>query len=215
MSTAHLKIKAILLDIGGVMLTNGWDTQARVRAAELFKLDYTELNSRHRVIFDAYESGKMSLEEYLNLLVFYQARPFGKAEFRDFMLSQSRPYPEMLDFLRNIKRQYGIKTIAVNNEGRELNEYRIKEFRLDDFIDVFASSGILHMRKPDREFYGAALELLQVSPEEALYVDDRLVFVQAAQAMGINSIHHSSLQQTAKGFEEYGLSVASVNPVIH
>ena len=125
-------------------------------------------------------------------------------------MSQSKPYPEMLHFLRQIKQQYGIKTIAVNNEGRELNEYRIKEFALDDFIDVFASSGILHMRKPDRDFYRASLELLQLAPEEALYLDDRLVFIQAAQALGIHSIHHSGFDLTVAAFEEYGLSVSKL-----
>jgi putative hydrolase of the HAD superfamily len=207
MSTINKNIKAILLDIGGVMLTNGWDTDSRVQAAELFKLNYAELNSRHRIIFDAYESGKMTLDEYLDLLVFYELRAFSKQEFRNFMLSRSEPYPEMLDFLRSLKEQYGIRTIAVNNEGRELNEYRIREFRLDDFIDVFASSGILRMRKPDGDIYRMALDLAQVKPEEALYLDDRLVFIQAAQRIGINGIHHLDLPQTIIGFETYGLKL--------
>jgi len=205
MPTQEVTIKALFLDIGGVFLTNGWDTTARKEAAKEFSLDFEELNGRHRIIFDAYESGKASLEEYLDLLVFYEQRPFTKQTFIDFMMGKSQPYHDMINLVSKLKHTYHLRTIAVNNEGRELNEYRIKQFGLKDFIDVFASSCFLHMRKPDKDIYQAALDLAQVDPAEAIYLDDRPVFIQAAKQLGINTIHHIDTAHTELDFARFGL----------
>ena len=205
MPTQEVTIKALFLDIGGVFLTNGWDTTARKEAAKEFSLDFEELNGRHRIIFDAYESGKASLEEYLDLLVFYEQRSFTKQAFIDFMMGKSQPYHDMINLVSKLKHTYHLRTIAVNNEGRELNEYRIKQFGLKDFIDVFASSCFLHMRKPDKDIYQAALDLAQVDPAEAVYLDDRPVFIQAAKQLGINTIHHIDTAHTELDFARFGL----------
>ncbi|GAA4322100.1 HAD family phosphatase [Mucilaginibacter gynuensis] len=203
-------IKALFLDIGGVMLTNGWDTAARVEAANIFSLDFAEMNGRHRIIFDAYESGKTTLDEYLDLLVFYEPRAFSKEEFKTFMAEKSQPYPDMLKLISDIKHKYNLRTIAVNNEGRELNEYRVKQFNLRSFIDVFASSCYIHVRKPDKDIYNMAIDLAQVDPDEAIYVDDRLVFIQAAQKMGINTIHHTDISNTIEAFATFGIETENL-----
>jgi putative hydrolase of the HAD superfamily len=67
-----MKIKAVFLDIGNVLLTNGWDRRLRREAAEKFGLDHEEMNERHHLTFDTYEEGKLSLEEYLTRVVFYE-----------------------------------------------------------------------------------------------------------------------------------------------
>jgi putative hydrolase of the HAD superfamily len=84
-------ITCMFLDIGGVLLTNGWDHQARKRAAANFKLKLAEMEERHRLNFDTYEEGKLTLAEYLDRVVFYQQRPFTRAQFRSFMFAQSKP----------------------------------------------------------------------------------------------------------------------------
>jgi putative hydrolase of the HAD superfamily len=200
-------IKALLLDIGGVFLTNGWDRGSRRSAADHFNLNFEEMNERHRIIFDAYESGKSTLDEYLNLLVFYEPRAFTAQDFKKFMMGQSQPYQDMIDLVIGLKQKYNLQTIAVNNEGKEINEYRIREYNLKSFIDVFASSCILKARKPDHDIYLTALELLQLKPEETIYVDDRLVFIQAAEQLGINTIHHTSTAVTRQVFSTYGLDL--------
>jgi len=172
-------IKALFLDIGGVFLTNGWDHHSRQNAVEHFGLDFDEFNERHQAIFDTYESGKMTLEEYLELAVFYQSRYFTMNEFREFILGESRPYADMIELIRTIKHDYGLRTIAVNNEPKEINEYRIRQYGLESFIDVFASSCYVQTRKPDKEIYRFALNLAQAEPEEIIYIDDRLVLIQA------------------------------------
>jgi len=53
-------ITALFLDIGGVLLTDGWDHQARRRAAKNFKLEWAEMEERHRLTFETHEEGKLT-----------------------------------------------------------------------------------------------------------------------------------------------------------
>ena len=198
-------ITTLFLDIGGVLLTNGWDREARRAAAEKFGLDVSETDERHHLTFDTYEAGKLSLDEYLARVVFYKERSFTADEFREFMFAQSRPYPEMIELIRSIKARYGLKVAAVNNEGRELSLHRIKTFNLGSFIDCFVSSSFVHFRKPDADIYRMALDVVQAAPREALYIDDRAMFVDVARGFGINGIHHRNVQKTKEEMESFGL----------
>ena len=199
-------IKALFLDIGGVLLTNGWGHQSRLRAAKHFGLDFDGFNKRHLAIFDTFESGKMTLEEYLELAVFYQPVNFAMDEFRHFLFNESKPYPEMIELISTIKHHYDLRIIAVNNEPREINEYRIRQYDLDSFIDVFVSSCYVQTRKPDKDIYQLALNLAQVQPHEVVYIDDRLVLIQAARQLGLNAIHHTSIANTRDALSRFGLN---------
>lgn len=201
------KITTLFLDIGGVLLTNGWGRTSRRSAAENFKLDFAELDERHHLTFDTYESGKLSLDEYLARVVFYEERPFSKDDFRNFMFDQSRPFPEMIDLMKSLKSRYGLKTMAVNNEGRELSLYRIQKFALDTFIDFFITSCYVHLRKPDADIYRMALDISHSSPAGTLYIDDRDLFAEVARGLGIESIHHKVFETTKTALETFGLSV--------
>ena len=88
-----LPITTLFLDIGGVLLTDGWDHHARRRAARAFTLDWAEMEQRHLLNFDTYEEGKLTLEECLARVVFYQKRPFTRAQFRRFLFAQSKAHP--------------------------------------------------------------------------------------------------------------------------
>jgi putative hydrolase of the HAD superfamily len=190
-----------------VLLTNGWDRSMRKRAAETFGLNSAEMDERHHLTFDTFEEGKLSLEEYLNRVVFYQTRPFSREEFKSFMFAQSQPYPEMMELIRSLKRRYGLKVAAVSNEGRELTVYRIQEFRLVEFVDFFISSCFVHFRKPDADIYRIALDIAQVSPAQLVYIDDRGMFIEVAQALGIRGIHHVSYESTRNALAGLGLTL--------
>jgi len=200
------KITTLFLDIGGVLLTNGWGRASRKSAAEKFKLDFAELDERHHLTFDTYESGKLSLDEYLARVVFYEERPFSKDDFRNFMFDQSRPFSEMIELMKCLKSRYGLKTVAVNNEGRELSLHRIRKFALDTFIDSFVSSCFVHIRKPDADIYRMALDIAHASPAGTLYIDDRLLFTEVARGLGLESIHHKVFETTRTALASYGLS---------
>jgi putative hydrolase of the HAD superfamily len=194
----------IFTDIGGVLLTNGWDRSARKKAIKQFNLDPVETEERHHLTFDTYESGKISLHEYLTRLIFYTKRNFSEAEFRKFMFDQSLPFPEMLGLIRGIKEKYGIKIAVVNNEGSELNKHRIDAFKLDDFVDFFISSCIVHFRKPDADIFKVALDIAHVDPEKVIYLEDRPMFVQVADTLGIRGIIHHDFNTTKKQLADFG-----------
>jgi len=206
--TTPSSITTLFLDIGGVLLTNGWDHNIRTRAAEKFSLDYEEINERHHLTFDTYEEGKLSLDEYLERVVFYQMRTFSKEEFKAFMFAQSQPFPGMIELVSKLKNQYCLQVAAVSNEGRELSVYRVQQFKLGTFIDFFVSSCFVHYRKPDADIYRIALDIAQVSPQQVIYIDDRAMFVEVAQRLGINGILHTGQKETQKALEGLGLSLA-------
>ena len=168
------------MDIGGVLLTDGWDHDARERAATKFKLELAEMEDRHHLTFDTYEEGKLTLEEYLDRVVFYQKRPFTRARFRRFMFAQSKSYPEMIELVRKLKSKYGLKIVVVSNEARELNAYRIHKFKLDGLADSFISSCFVHVRKPDADIFRLALDIAQTPARQVVYIDNTPMFVRIA-----------------------------------
>ncbi len=200
------QITTLFLDIGGVLLTNGWDHNSRKSAAEKFGLDYEEMSERHHLTFDTYEEGKLSLDEYLKRVVFYEDRPFSQEEFKKFMYAQSKPYPDMIDLIRGLKAQYGLRVAAVSNEGRELTIYRVQQFELKTLVDFFVSSCFVHYRKPDEDIFRMALDVSQAQPDQVVYIDDRGLFVEVAREVGITGIVHKDYKATRKLLEELGLT---------
>lgn len=186
----------IFLDIGGVILSNGWDHYLREKAAEKFQLDFVEMNKRHSLTFDTYEIGKISLDDYLDRVVFYTNRTFTHQDFKEFMFTQSYAYPEMLNLILELKKWHSIRVVAITNEGRELMEDRIQRFRLTEIIDFFVCSGFVGLRKPDLDIYRLALDLAQVKPQEVVYIDDRPMLAEIGSKLGFQAIQHSSFEQT-------------------
>lgn len=199
-------ITTLFLDIGGVLLTNGWDHSARQQAAERFNMDFADVEERHHLTYDTYEEGKLSLDDYLERVIFCRERSFSAEEFKSFMLARSQAYPEMLDLVRAIKTGQHVKTIAVSNEGREINAFRIRTFKLDQLIDTFVSSCFVHFRKPDLDIYRIALDVSQATPEQVAYVDDRSLFVEVARSLGIHAILHTDVASTRSKLAELGLT---------
>ncbi len=189
-------INTLFLDIGGVLLTNGWDTDERNAAIEHFKLNGKEMEERHNLSFRNYEIGKWTLGEYLNEIVFYEPRSFTPKQFEMFMFKQSVAFQDTIDYFIEVKKQYNLKVIALSNEGRELNAYRIKKFKLGELFDTFIVSSFVHLRKPDPGIFRMAIDIAQAEPQHSLYIDDRLVFVKVAKSLGMHAIHHSTIEET-------------------
>ncbi len=205
--TNHGSITTLFLDIGGVLLTNGWDSAMRKQAADKFKFDFEEMNERHHLTFDTYEEGKLSLDEYLHRVLFYEERTYTPDDFKEYMFQQSQPFQEMIDLVYELKSQYKLQVAAVSNEGRELTKYRIDKFELGSFIDFFISSCFVHYRKPDSDIFRIALDIAQASPERVVYIEDRAMFVDVAEGLGIHGIVHAGRKETQKALIDYGLSI--------
>lgn len=191
--------KILFSDIGGVLLTNGWGHLSREAAAKKYGLDYIEMDELHHFIFNVYEIGKVTLDEYLDTVIFHQPRNFSREEFKAFIFQQSVQLPDMLPWLVTWKNAHPqIKIISINNEARELNNYRIRKFNLHDFFDAFVSSCEVGMRKPDPGIFRLALGIAQAEPYECLYFDDRPMLVAAAKKEGIHAYHHKSFAETKR-----------------
>lgn len=188
-------LKVLFLDVGGVLLTNGWGHESRMAAAKEFNLEYEEINRLHEFIFNVYEIGNLTLEEYLDTVIFNEPREFTKEDFKSFMYAQSVELPGMLQWVIEWKNAgCGFRIISINNEPKELNDYRIKKFKLHRCFDAFISSCEVGMRKPDPGIFKLAMGVALATPEQCYYFDDRPMLVEAAARLGINAFHH-------KGFE--------------
>ena len=198
-------VRALFVDIGGVLATNGWDTDSRAAAVEHFALDARDVDSRHRMMFELFERGKISWQQYLDRVVFNVPRPFTADEFSRFVLARSRAYPEMIELVRRVKQNHGLKVVVVSNEGRELTEHRLKLLDLASVMDVFVCSCFVRLRKPDIDIFRLACDLAQVAPGEVAYIEDRAMFAEVAATLGIRGIVHRGIDTTRIALAELGL----------
>ncbi len=201
-------IRCLFLDIGGVVLSNGWDHLARRRAAEHFHFappEAARIEGRHKILFETFELGKLTIEDYLERTVFDVPRPFTREAFRSFMLAQSTPCTPMMELCSALKARYALKVIAVSNEARELNAHRIAAFGLRGLVDAWVSSCFVHLRKPDPEIFRLALDLAQVPAEGVFYIDDVAMFVEIAASLGIHGHCHTDVATTAERLATLGL----------
>lgn len=206
-------ITCLFVDIGGVLLTDGWDRHARARAAANFKLESAEMEDRHQLTWNTHQAGKLTLEEYLGWVVFYQERPFTRAQFRRFIFEQSKPNPEMIDLVVQLKARYRLKVAVLSNEGRELNEHRIRKFKLGEFVDFFVSSCFVHLLKPDADIFHLALDIAQTPAAQIVYIENTPMFAAVADGLGIRSILHTDYKSTRAKLTAFGLQDA--DRVIH
>jgi putative hydrolase of the HAD superfamily len=199
------RLKVLLLDIGGVLLTNGWGKEQRERVFRQFHIDEAEFTPLHQLNFDIYELGKLTLDEYLQRTIFHKKRDFTPEEFRKALLEQSQALPGAIDFFKRIKEEYQLKVFALSNEGREITEHRIATFRLNELFDAYVSSCYVNLRKPDAQIYKLAIDTSGTRKNEALYIDDRKGLIDVAVSLGIPSLHHISIEQTEKFMKTSGL----------
>jgi putative hydrolase of the HAD superfamily len=199
------EITTLFVDVGGVLLTDGWAQDSRRLAAKNFNLEWAEMENRHRLTFETHEEGKLTFEEYLDWVVFYKKRSFTRDQFRLFMFAQSKPYPEMIELVCQLKARHGLKVVVVSNESRELNAYRIREFKLGAFVDSFITSCFVHVRKPDADIFRLALDIAQAPARHVLYIDNTSMFVQIAEGLGIRSILHTDYKSTCAKLASFGL----------
>jgi putative hydrolase of the HAD superfamily len=206
--TASPAITTLFLDVGNVLLTDSWGPAMRQKAVEKFGFDFAEVAKRSQLAFEGYEEGKVSFDEYLDLVVFHQERSFSREDLKAFMLAQSQSHPEMLELFRALKACYGLKVVVLTNDGREFIVHRVRQFGLKEFVDFFIVSCFVQSRKPETKIYRMALDIGQVSPEHVAYIDDQAMFVEVAQNLGMHGILHTSYDSTRAALAALGLSFA-------
>jgi len=207
-------ITHVFTDLGGVLLTNGWDHNLRHRTADHFGLDKAEIDERHHLTYDTYESGKMGLLAYLDRVMFYEPRGFTPEAVIDFILGEARAFPDMIDLVCRLKAAHGLKVAVVSNEGRELTADRIRRFKLDAFVDFFIVSCYVHFRKPDEDIFRVALDIAQADPRRVVYIEDRPMFVEVAASLGMRAIWHHGYDSTRQELAALGLTLDAADGAI-
>lgn len=199
--------RVLYCDIGGVLGTNGWDGKLRRNVCAHFGIDFEAIEPAHLLLFDSYERGYMSFEEYLTRVFFDKPRDFRWEDLRDYTYNASVPWAENIEFFREVKTTNGLKLGLISNEGQGIADHRTAKFGLREFADFIVISHFVHLRKPDREIWRLALNLAQAQPEESIYIDDREMFVGVAAEMGFSALQHVSLEKTRQRLSELGLRV--------
>ena len=198
---------ALFWDVGGVLLSNGWDRHGRRRAAKQFALDWEEFQDRHELVVNDFETGHISLDQYLACTVFDRDRGFTRDEFTEFMFAQSEAYPETLAIVEQLALNGTYLLATLNNESLELNRYRIERFGLRNHFDLFLSSCFLGVAKPEEAIYRMALHVTQREPEACVFIDDRGLNVERAAALGIRTIHYQSPEQLRRDLDALDVAV--------
>jgi putative hydrolase of the HAD superfamily len=201
------EITALFWDVGGVLLSNAWDRTEREQAFAKFGLDAAEFQKRHEAIAPAFEKGELTLAEYLERTVFYRPRTFNADAFRDYMFSLSQPKPDVLMLARQLAAGGKYFMSTVNNESLEMNEYRIRHFRLQEIFNLFVSSCFVGLRKPDPQIYRLALALTQRPAEKCCFIDDRLENLEWPARLGMHAIQMHSAEQLRQELRKAGVDV--------
>lgn len=201
------EVTALFWDLGGVVLTNGWDRPARRQAVEQFRLDWDDFEDRHELLLNGFETGTVSLSEYLQRTVFYRERAFTRDDFKKFMFECSQPLPESLEVLSEVVATGNYFVAALNNESAEMNEYRIDTFHLRKYFEAFFSSCYLGVRKPDDGIYRRALSIAHRKPGECIFIDDRGLNLECAKEMGMQVIHFRNANQLRQSLAEHGVTL--------
>jgi putative hydrolase of the HAD superfamily len=200
-------VTALFWDVGGVILSNGWDRASRGAAAKKFGFDWEEFQDRHELAFPAFETGKITLDTYLQRTIFYRTRTFTREEFTAFMFSQSEEYPASRAVLSDVAATRKYLQATINNEPLELNERRIQEFQLRREFSAFFSSCYLGVRKPDEGIYKLALEVTQRKAEECLFIDDRELNLECARYLNMRTIHFQNAAQLRSDLAANGVNL--------
>jgi putative hydrolase of the HAD superfamily len=198
-------IDLVLFDIGGVLGSNGWDREQRAAAVERFALDADDFQYRHEETVGAFESGDITLDEYLDVTVFCSPRDFTEQEFKDFMFEQSEPWWDSIAVARDLSNAGHARLGTLNNESEALNVHRIETFSLASIFPVFFSSCWIGVRKPTHEIYTRALGMSQADPEKTLFIDDRVQNLKPAASLGMKTIQFHSAAQLRGELEALGL----------
>jgi len=194
-------LQHIFFDIGGVLGSNGWDREQRARAIAQFSLDADDFQCRHEEVVGAWEEGRISLDEYLDIAVFHCPREFSRRQFVDFMFAQSVANEPVIAFARALTRESRFTLMTLNNEAEELNRHRIEKFGIGGLFEAFLSSCWLGLRKPTQKFYSRALAIAQADPKTSLFIDDREQNISPARALGMTAILFESPDQLRSDLE--------------
>ena len=188
----------LFFDVGGVLLTNGWDTGAR-SAAETFGLDHPEFQTRHEMLKTAFETGRLTSTAIFARPSFIASTRSPRTNSRRSCTRNRRRWATRSNGSAAPGTQEACRLFTLNNESKELHENRVRTFGLDTIFQGFLTSCYLGQAKPDEGIYITALGIACCERDQAVFIDDRLLNVEPAHALGLNAVHYQNLDQLRTG----------------
>ncbi|MBS1988866.1 MAG: HAD-IA family hydrolase [Cyanobacteria bacterium SZAS LIN-3] len=200
-------ITTIFFDVGGVLLNDGWNHISRKNAADEFGLNFEELENKHAPLADDLDTGKLSVNEYIDKAIFYQPRKFSKSDFYQFMKEQSVAKEDSIALAATLAAQKKYLMATINNESTDLNNFRIEKFKLAPYFSAFFSSCFMGLKKPDQAIFDRVLSITQKKAPETVFIDDRENNLVAPRSLRMNTIRFESVQQVTKELAELGVII--------
>jgi len=208
-SHAYAEFDAILFDVGGVMLTNGWDHIERAAVLDSFGITgpaRDQIEARHNAPYDSLERDEITLDDFLQAAIFFEPRNFTPKEFLEAMKLQSKPLPDnAMGILAEVSASDKWIVGLLNNESRVLHEYRMESFGIADYVDVQFSSPYLALRKPEPAIYKRALDILGAPGDRVIFIDDRANNTAAAAAAGMHAIQFTGEEKLRHDLRQLGI----------
>ena len=204
-------IRTLFWDIGGVILTNGWDRNQRSEVLERLDVNLAAYEKVHERANYYWERGLLSAYDFFKQTVLLP-NPQLELTFDSLwkqVCAQSRVlHPECLDILADLKRQGKLRLATLNNESRELNEHRLDAFKLRSLFDYFICSGYIHEMKPMPGIYRSAIDISGFDAHTALFIDDKRENCEAAREEGMQAIEFKDPDQLCKALASYDIHVS-------
>ena len=207
------EIRTIFWDIGGVILSNGWDRDQRARVLGPLGVDLAGYEKRHPSENFYWERGRIDAATFFDRTIFKprNSEP-SKLNFTFDDLwpkvcgESSFPYPESFDILVALKSSGHFKLATLNNESIELNEYRLDTFGLRQQFDYFICSGHINEMKPHPDIFRAAIRISGQPASTAVFIDDKQENIDAAVYHGMHGIRFESPAQLRSSLADLGIT---------
>lgn len=196
----HMNIKAVFFDLGGVIVRTEYQAP-RQRLAERLGMEYEDLVG---IVFDSESArratvGEVTAAEHWAMVMKRLKRPASEMQtIRNEFFAGDIVDLELLGFIRSLRGDY--KTGLISNAWDDLRGSIVRE-RFDDAFDKMIISAEVGAAKPSARIYRVALEQLEVSPNEAVFVDDFLENVEACEEVGMKGIHFKDPESALRQLE--------------
>jgi HAD superfamily hydrolase (TIGR01509 family) len=199
-------IRTIFWDVGGVLLTNGWDHGQRTRVLGRLGVDLEAYEEVHERANYYWERGLITAKDFFGQTVLGANPELTFDVLWPQVCAESKVlHPECLDLLAELKDQGKYRLATLNNESRELNEYRLDAFKLRTLFDYFICSGYVHEMKPAEGIYRSAIDISGFDARTGLFIDDKEENCEAARAVGLNAIRFVTPGQLREELRGYGV----------
>ncbi len=193
-----MSIRAVIFDLGGVLVRTE-DHTPRERLAKNFGLTYDEL---YKLIFDNESArlatlGKITAAEHWEAVRENLALSEGELpNLPDQFWGGDSLDKDLVDLIRSLQPTY--KTGLLSNAWDEVRDFLVNRWRIEDAFHEVVISAEVGLAKPDLRIYRLTLARLEVAPSEAVFVDDFVENVRAAQEVGMHAIRFRSPDQARK-----------------